>query len=91
MDSFMVPYWGVPVHGCSTALPRVKDSPRRSTTVEPTLVEQPWNSSGTAVEHTVLSPALWATGIEPVTLAKVLKSVPRSGIRTHDHFEIFFA
>ena len=66
-------------HGCSTAVPRVKDSPRRSTTVEPTLVEQPWNSSGTAVEHTVLSPALWATGIEPVTLAKVLKSVPRAG------------
>ena len=34
-------------HGCSTS----QDSPRCSTTVRWTLVEQPWNSRGTAVEQ----------------------------------------
>ena len=78
---------GAPPH--STAVPRVKDSPRRSTTVEPTLVEQPWNSSGTAVEHTVLSPAVWATGIRTGDTCKSAQKCAQTGIRTHDHWKIF--
>ena len=78
-------------HGCSTGVPRLQDTPRCSTSVEPTLVEHSWNTRGTLVEHPIKSPAFCTTGTRTGDHCKSGQECAQTGIRTHDHLEKFFA